>query len=349
MGWAFGEGVGAYGQMHCITIILQGMRDGWIGEDQKPIYCDVIRRLFHFFFATYLDQEHGFLVIRDEERTTTHRHSTRLASFDAARYLSQWARLAESIGGLLVPQPLKNKTGGRFIVFDKTSRKEQGLFLYQDSSTGLHFQLPLMCSGRQNTSDSLAFPHAPGIFDWPVNQYLPILLPELTLGEHTIIPAFYGTKCTTGLGLKNALTFRYEQPELISKDEKIINGLGSCKVSWTFIKNKIVSEFIFTVKQQVEMTRFRYMMALAAPHSEYRIGTSLTLGDESLRATVEKDDFQATWQDIAVVSDDPDYRTYYGKIHYLQTLMRDHPLTMRPGQSYRLVISFEPDLVFVDE
>ena len=41
-----------------------------------------------------------------------------------------------------------------------------------------------------------------------------------------------------------------------------------------------------------------------------------------------KDDFQATWRETEVVSADPTYRTNYGKIHYLQYLVRDHPLIM---------------------
>ena len=49
-----------------------------------------------------------------------------------------------------------------------------------------------------------------------------------------------------------------------------------------------------------------------------------------------------------VVSNDPTYRTNYGKIHYLQHLVRDHPLVMRPGQSYRLVVNFEPDIVHTE-
>ena len=65
LGWAYGKAAGAYGQMHCISLVLQGMRDGWIPEDQKPKYFDILRRLFYFFFQTYLDQEHGFLDIRD--------------------------------------------------------------------------------------------------------------------------------------------------------------------------------------------------------------------------------------------------------------------------------------------
>ena len=56
---------------------------------------------------------------------------------------------------------------------------------------------------------------------------------------------------------------------------------------------------------------------------------ALTLGLQGHRCTVAKDDFQATWQETEVVSADPTYRTNYGKIHYLQYLIRDHPLIMR--------------------
>jgi hypothetical protein len=63
---------------------------------------------------------------------------------------------------------------------------------------------------------------------------------------------------------------------------------------------------------------------------------------------VVKDDFQATWQDTEIVTNDPTYRTNYGKIHYLQYLVRDHPLIMRPGAVYRLVVEFEPDITHAE-
>ncbi|MFA5057088.1 MAG: hypothetical protein WC485_03160, partial [Opitutaceae bacterium] len=97
LGWAYGRAAGAYGQMHCISILLQGLRDGWIADDLKPRYFDILRRLFYFFYQTYLDQEHGYLVVRDEERTAYSTHTTRMANFDGARYLCQWARLAKAV------------------------------------------------------------------------------------------------------------------------------------------------------------------------------------------------------------------------------------------------------------
>lgn len=344
LGWAFGRSIGAYGQMHCISLILQGLRDGWIEDTDRPKYLDIMRRLFSFFFATYLDQEHGYLVIRDAERTTGSNHTTRMANFDAARYLCQWARLAKSIGGTMDAKPAPVKRTGRFVLFEKSAKREQGVFNYQDPESGLHIQLPLISQGAARDSNSLAFPHAPGIFDWPAISYMPILVPELKFGKHRIVPCFYGKRCSTGLGLRNSFYFRYEQPELINTNEEFVNGLGSAKVSWTFQGGKITSEFVFQVKSQMQMESMRYIIALGAPHSHYRSALTYSLGEESLRPVVVKDDFQATWRDIEVVTEDPEYRSFWGNIHYLQVLERDHPLHMRPGQQYRLTIEFEPDI-----
>lgn len=350
LGWAYGRGIGAYGQMHCISLILQAMRDGWITDEEKPKYFDILRRLFQFFFTTYLDHEHGFLVIRDEERTTADTHTTRMANFDAARYLCQWARLAKSIGGAMDAKPAPSKRSGRFVVFDKSHRKENGLFNYFDPESGLHVQIPLVSAGSEvgASSSSLAFPHCPGIIDWPASKQIPILLPELRFGKERVIPAFYGKNCTTGLGLRNSFFFRYDQPELITVDERFLNGLGSCKVNWTFLGGKMTSEFIFTVKNQVQLDGMRYIIAIGAPHSRYRSGLTYTIGEGGLRPVVVKDDFQAVWGETEVVTDDPDYRSYWGNIHYLQHLVRDHPLIMRPGMKYRLVVEFEPDIAFAD-
>jgi hypothetical protein len=349
LGWSYGRRIGAYGQMHCISILMQALRDGWISADQRPVYYDILRRLFQFFFMTYLDQENGYLVIRDEERNTSVEHTSRIADFDGARYLCQWARLAKSIGDpmLAKPQPVINT--GRFVIFDKSSKKEQGLFIYQDPNSGLHVNLPLMSGDGSSSSDYLAFPHCPGIFDWPVNKYLPVLIPELKFGNDLVIPSFYGKRCVTGMGLRKSFYFRYEQPEFITHDQRILNGMGSVKVSWEFCENKIKGDFIFTVKNPITLDRMRYVIAIAAPHSAYRIATTYTIGAEGLRCNVLKDDFSAAWLDTEVVSEDPEYKTYWGKVHFLQVLERDHPLVMRPGQQYRLTISFEPDIAFAGE
>ncbi len=352
VGFAYGRSIGVYGQMYCISLILQALRDNWIESDQRDLYLDTVRRLFLNFFATYLDQEHGYLVICDEERNTVPYHTTRMANFDAARYLCQWSRLARVTGGASAPSaPVPARKVGRFVNLDKSYKKEQGLFLYQDPDSGLAFQLPLIGSSPagRHTSEYLAFPHAPGIFDWPVNKYFPIMIPELTFGDKLVVPSFYGKNCTTSIGLHKSLIFKYDQPEFITTDEEFVNGLGSCKVSWTFQTGKINCEFCFSVKQQIQLDRMRYMIPIAAPHSRYRVGTALALGPEGHRTNVLKDDFQAEWKDLELVARDYAYRTYYGNIHYLQILERDHPLVMRSGMQYRLALSFEPDIVFADE
>ena len=208
LGWNYGRSVGAYGQLHCISMILQAMRDQWIAPEKMPLYLDSLRRLFQYFFVTYIDQEKGDLIIRDDQRNTVDNHTTRIANFDAARYLCQWARLARVIGGsLAVPPPNRSKTAGRFVIFDKSHKKEHGLFLFRDENIGVQYQLPLISPTPTITCDNLAFPHCPGIFDWPVNRYLPVMLPELTFGDNQIIPSYYGKNCVTGIGLKNPSIF----------------------------------------------------------------------------------------------------------------------------------------------
>ena len=350
LGWSYGRSVGAYGQLHCISLILQAMRDHWVSEEKAPLFLDTLRRLFQYFFVTYLNQENGLLVVRDEERNTVPKHTTRMANFDTARYLCQWSRLARVIGGSLrVPAPNRTKTAGRFVIFDKSHKKEHGLFLYRDENSGIQFQLPLIGPGEPLASDSLAFPHCPGIFDWPVNKYLPVLLPELTFGDQVIIPSYYGKNCVTGIGPQNSFYLRFNQPDLVKIDGSFAYGLGSCQVQWTFNRDKISSEFTFQVKNQVAMDSMRYALVIGSPHTIYRLGTTLSQGREGLRPSIEKDDFQSAWGAFETVTDDPDYRGYAGNIHYIQFLRREHPLIMRPGQRYKLQVSFEPDIAFADE
>jgi hypothetical protein len=350
LGWNYGRSIGAYGQLHCISMILQAMRDNWISAEKMPLYLDTLRRLFQYFFVTYVDQENGDLMIRDDERNTVENHTTRMANFDAARYLCQWARLARVIGGsLAVPPPNRSKTAGRFVIFDKSHKKEHGLFLFRDENNGVQYQLPLIGPGKELTSDNLAFPHCSGIFDWPVNKYLPVMMPELTFGDNVVVPSFYGKNCVTGIGLKKSFYLRFEQPDLIKTDGTFAYGIGSCQVQWSFGDGKVQSEFIFKVKNPVSMDKMRLALVIGSPHSTYRLGTTLRQGGEGLRANVEIDDFQASWGSFETVTEDPDYRGYAGNIHYVQYLVRDHPLNMRPGQQYKLVVSYQPDIAFADE
>jgi len=348
LGWAYGENIGAYGQMHCISIILQALRDDWITADKKPVYLDVLRRLFQFFFQTYVDQDQGLLVIRDDERSTITRHTSRMANFDAARYLSQWSRIARSIGGQMGDaRAAPGKSSGKFTLYQR-GRRENGLFSYSDAKTGMHLQIPLVGNRGRSNSDSLAFPHSPGVFDWPCDRYLPILVPELDFGGQKVVPCYYGKSCVTGIGRRNSLFFAYEQPDLITVDEKIIPNLGSCKVRWEFNGSKVQSEFAFEVKSQTTINSMRYVIAVGMPHSRHRMGTSLKLGDEGLRPNVLKDDFQGEWQENEIVSQDPNSRTYWGPLFYLQTIARNHPLVLRPGHTYRFAIEFDPDLTLAD-
>ena len=93
----------------------------------------------------------------------------------------------------------------------------------------------------------------------------------------------------------------------------------------------------------------RYIMPIAAPHSQHRVSTTPTLGAEGHRTSVIKDDFQAQWKELDTVTNDLSLRTYYGNMHYLQILERNYPLIMRPAVQYRLALSFEPDIAFADE
>jgi len=350
LGWCYGRSVGAYGQMHCISMILQAMRDNWVAPEKHALYLDTLRRLFQYFFVTFLDQEKGELVIRDDERDTIPQHTTRMANFDAARYLCQWSRLAKVIGGSMsIPSPERSKSSGRFVMFDKSHRKEHGLFLYRDENTGVQYQLPLIGPEEELTSDNLAFPHCPGIFDWTVNKYLPVMLPELTFGQDVVIPSYYGKNCVTGIGLKKSLYLRYDQPELIRIDGSMTSGLGNCQVQWTFGDGKIRSEFTFQVKNPSSLDKMRLALVIGSPHSAHRLGTTLRQGENGLRANVEVDDFQANWSSFETVTDLSGFRGYSGNVHYVQFLARDHALVMRPGQKYKLVLTYEPDVAFADE
>ena len=349
LGFAYGRGIGVYGQIYCISMILQFMRDGWVSADKKNTYLDILRRLFQFFFVTYLDQEHGCLVVNDDERTAVSHHTTRIASFDAARYLCQWSRLAKSIGLSLNVPSFMNKTGGRFVAFDKSAKKEQGLFTYQDASTGLHIQLPLISGrGNANESDALAFPHCPGIFDCPANKYLPVLVPELTFDDGSItVPCFYGKRCTTTLGMRNTYNFSYEQPDLITTGEVIKPNIGSCNVAWSFEKSVITCEFAYKFTQQITLNSLKFVVPLSAPHSTYRLEQSFTVGDDTIQITVLKDDFHAEWSNVVDVTNNSDYKTYYGKICYLQILERSKPLILSPNKQYKLQIKLEPDVQLI--
>ena len=147
----------------------------------------------------------------------------------------------------------------------------------------------------------------------------------------------------------NELYLKFDQPDLVKTDGNIVPGIGNCQVQWTFGEGTIKSEFTFKVKNQIQLDKMRLALVIGAPHETFRLGTSLRQGKEGLRANVEVDDFQANWSSFETVTDNPDYKSYTGNIHYVQFLIREHPLIMRPGQQYKLVLTYQPDVAFADE
>ena len=347
LGWSYGRGIGAYGQMHCITLLLQALRDRWVPVDKEPLARDLVRRLYANFFTTFFDAEHGLIIVRDAERDTIPGHTTRMANFDAARYLSQWSRLAKTIGGdLEVVKPANRLAVCRFFSFDKSPRKEQGLLSYQDPASGLHIILPLVSSGSHRFSDSLAFPHMPGVFDWPSNQQTSPFIPEFTIAGKVYTPSFYGKNAQVAMGTKaGTYHFRYDQPDLIDRDEKVSTNIASLKVDWEFNGGRIVARFTLTAKSAVMLEDFRLVLPIAATHSRMTPGNSLVLGAESHRCEVIKDDFHATWDETKVVSDNPKHRTCWGKVHFYQTLQRDKSMPLRAGMTYAFEIAYQPHIV----
>ena len=178
------------------------------------------------------------------------------------------------------PPSSRSKTAGRFVIFDKSHKKEHGAFLFRDENNGIQYQLPLIGPGNTITSDNLAFPHCSGIFDWPVNKYLPVMMPELTFGDQVIIPSYYGKNCVTGIGLKKSFYLRFDQPDLVKTDGTFAYGIGSCHVQWSFGDGRVQSEFTFKVKNQVTMDSMRLALVIGSPHTSYRLGTTIRQGPE---------------------------------------------------------------------
>ena len=347
LGWCYGRGIGAYGQMHCITLLLQALRDRWVPVDKEPLARDLVRRLYANFFTTFFDAEHGMIVIRDAERDTIAGHTTRMANFDAARYLSQWSRLAKTIGGSLdVVKPANRQPVCRYFSYDKSPRKEQGLLSYMDPTSGLHVILPLVSAGAHRFCDSLAFPHMPGVFDWPSNQSSSPFIPEFTIAGKVYTPSFYGKNAQVAMGTKaGTYHFRYDQPDLIDRDEKLSANVASLKVDWEFNGGRIVGRFSLTAKSAVLLEEFRLILPIAATHSRMTPGNALVLGPESHRCEVLKDDFHANWAETKVVSDNLKHRTCWGKVHFYQTLERDKPMPLRAGTTYSFEIAYQPHVV----
>lgn len=345
LGWSYGRGIGAYGQMHCVTLLLQALRDRWISSEKEPIARDLVRRLYTYFFTTFFDMEHGSIIIRDGERDTIPGHTTRMANFDAARYLSQWSRLAKTIGGNMDLYQANKGLVCRLYSFDKTPRKEQGLLAYSDLESGLNILIPVVSQGSHKYSDSLAFPHMPGIFDWPNNFKTSPFIPEFTIRDKIYTPSFYGKNLQVVMGTKSGTYhFKYDQPDLIDLNEKLSAGLAAMKVDWEFTAGKIIGRFTLTPKTALVLENFRFVLPIAAPHSRMVSAGAYMLGPESHRCEVLRDDFGAEWLETKVVSDDPKHRTLFGKVHYYQILERNKSMSLRSGVGYSFEVVLQPDI-----
>ena len=78
------------------------------------------------------------------------------------------------------------------------------------------------------------------------------------------------------------------------------------------------------------------------------LGEAFKKATEAIPFTEERVDDPNLETGTEVVSQDPNYCTNYGKVHYMQYLVRDHSLVMRPGQQYRFSVSFEPDITLIE-
>lgn len=346
LGWSHGRGIGAYGQLHPVSVLLQALRDRWVPADKEPQARDLVRRLFTHFYGAFVDLEHGVLVIRDDERDTIPGHTTRMANFDASRYLCQWSRLAKTIGGPLTVLPsAAGQPSCRYFPFDRRPGKEQGLCVYSDPASGLHVHLPLVSGGGRALSDSLAFPHMPGAMDWPVQLARPCFIPHFRIAGREVTPSYAGKNVQVAMGNRGAFLFRYEMPDLVDIRERALPDLAALRVEWEFLGGKMIGRFTLVARAPFVIESLRLVLPIAYPHSRLNAHGSRSLGAEFHRCQVVRDDFGGAWGDLETVSTDPSHRTCWGKIHYYQVYERDNPLQARAGQALGIEVSYEPDIV----
>jgi len=346
LGWAHGRGIGAYGQLHPVSVLLQALRDRWVPADKEAQARDLVRRLFTNLYGSFVDLEHGVLVIRDAERDTIPGHTTRMANFDASRYLCQWSRLARTIGGPLpvLPAP-SGQASCRYFPFDRRPGKEQGLCVYSDPASGLHVHLPLVSGGGRALSDSLAFPRMPGVMDWPSQSLRPCFIPHFHVAGREITPSFAGKNVQVAMGARGAYLLRYEMPDLLDVHERALPDLAAVRVEWEFAGGRMIGRFTLVSRAAFTLESFRMVLPIAYPHSRLNAHGGRSLGAEFHRCQVLRDDLGGDWGPLETVTADPAHRTCWGKIHYYQVYERDHALAIRAGQSLGIEISYEPDIV----
>ena len=236
LGWAFGRAAGAYGQMHCVSLILQGLRDGWIPDDQRqkllrhpapalPVLLPDLPRPGAGLPRPARRRAHGLRDAHDPDGEFRRRP----LPLPVVAASSRRSRCPPARPGRSRP-----RTSGPLRHLRQGNRKEQGLFLYRDAESGLHLTVPLISCGGHLSSDALAFPTPPGSSTGRTMSTCRSCSPSSLSASNVTLPAFYGKNCVTGLGMRNSFFFRYEQPDLITTKEEMVRNLGSVKVQWTF-------------------------------------------------------------------------------------------------------------------
>ncbi|MDR2576707.1 MAG: hypothetical protein LBC42_01505, partial [Puniceicoccales bacterium] len=328
------------------TTIIAALSDAWIEPAQQPIYIDLLNRHFRNFFFQYVDQEDGSLRLSDNERGLPENASMARVNFAVAHQLSLWCHYAGTLKEPFQCQKAQQlPSGSRFFSFSSGGKREQGLLVHRDEESGLAMQLPLVDGNSTESCAFLAYPHCSGIFEAPVQGYWPILVPELQIDGKLFTPSFYGKAIGAGIGSNREFQWHYEQPDLIDIEGHIHTGIASCKVQWNFQKTNVHAEFTYIPKKSLQLERFRYVVAIAMPHSQTMqdgIPQLDSAGGPWIK--ILQDDFLGDWQQPQDVSADQAMRTHSGKIHYLLAYIRMQPVSLQSGRNYRFSVALTPNV-----
>ncbi|MDR2029914.1 MAG: hypothetical protein LBP65_00375 [Puniceicoccales bacterium] len=331
--WSYGLPQGPLATISSCSLVAWALADGWIGAVERPEYVALLGRLFRHFFLHHINREEGCI-------------SGNLSVgeyFSVVRQLlicSYFGRLVRgSIGqtdGLCTAS-----SGGRFFTFDRTARKEQGLWAYRSAVDGSVFQLPLVGGNGSGSCAYLAFPHRSGVIDGPVAGHCPVFVPSLSWEGVVTTPSFWGKDVASGMGDGREFQFRYEQPELTTPAEEIVPGIASCRVQWTFDDGWIRSEFFYIPRRTVRLDRFSYAIALLED-----VAGGMAADHVELRPELLVNDFYGEWQPPRDVAQDPRMRTADGRqIRCLLCLERLLPIQLQQGRSYCFSIVLHLDRV----
>lgn len=343
LGWSYGPYSGIYGQVYLINIILESFSHRWIKKEEEYKYYKILKNLFQYFFLNYIDKNNGIVLVNNLERETDLEYTSRMINFDIARYLAYWSKVLKhfDLESISVPKDIKIKNNSniaKLIFFEKAYKKEQWLFIYKDIHSKLCFNIPLISSSRLNICDSLAFPHSLEIFDYPVNKYLPIMIPELTIEKNIFIPSFFAQNTKCGKLLDNSFYLEYEQNEFIDYTQKFCQNIGYCKIKWVFSETKITSMYTFFVKKKVHLYRFRYFIGTSNTNKLFK--NVFSIENSKINCTIINNDFNAL--SSRIMTNNQDYKTYYGKINLIQKFVRSHPMVMKPNYPYSFAVEIQP-------